>query len=59
MTAKFYRVELKPEQKTSTCPICETLNNHIANANNCHHVAKITTSRVVLYYRNFDPRVAA
>jgi len=46
--AKYIRVQLKPGERTSTCPRCGQENDH-RTGNVCDHVVKLTASRVVFY----------
>ena len=53
MGNKFFKVQLK-DDKTSRCPFCDRVNNHVTG-DVCEHVFKLTAKGVVFFFRNFKP----
>lgn len=52
---KFYRYQRKEGERTSVCPVCATVNQHVTGKH-CGHVHKVTPKGVVFYFWGFDPK---
>ena len=55
MATKYYTVQMNPETKTTVCPVCSQVNNHIADVGNCNHLHKLTVKGLAYYFWGFRP----